>query len=155
MCPRGPQEHPKDAKIAILGPTWPNLAPTWRPKTLQNRCKKRDVFYHRFFGALASIWKPFDLQVGAKLLSWTPKTLPKAFKIQVFWEHVSKMLPKRLQSGSKRGPKEGPEVDLGRIFDWFGSLFSYFWLSKFILSTKTAGIIFTCWVTPSLEKYKL
>ena len=79
--------------------------PKMTSEPFKNRCKKRDVFYHRFFGALASIWKPFDLQVGAKLLSWTPKTLPKAFKIQVFWEHVSKMLPKRLQSGSKRVPR--------------------------------------------------
>ena len=48
--------------------------------------------------------------------SWAPRTLSKASKNRIFWVHVSQMLPKRLQSGSNKGPKEGPEVGFGRIF---------------------------------------
>ena len=36
MRPKGAQEHPEDAKISILEPTWLNLAPTWRPRPLPN-----------------------------------------------------------------------------------------------------------------------
>ena len=66
------------------------------------------------------------LQVGAKLAVLGTQDPPQSLQNLVFWEHMSKMLPKRLQSGSKRGPKEGPEVDFWSIFDEFGSLFSLF-----------------------------
>ena len=48
------------------------------------------------------------------------KKLPKSF----FWERVFKMLPRRFQNGSKRNPKEAPEVNFGRFFDGFGKPFS-------------------------------
>ena len=71
-------------------------------------------------------WGRLGLQVGAKLAILHSQDPPRSLQNPVFWEHVSKMLPKRLQSGSKRGPKEGPEVDFSRMFDRFGSPFSLF-----------------------------
>ena len=50
------------------------------------------------------------------------------------------MLPKRLQSGSNKGPKEGPEVDFRRIFDRFGNLFSLFFILPAIGPRKAGGM---------------
>ena len=66
------------------------------------------------------------LQVGAKLAVLDSQDPPQSHQNPVFWEHVPKMLPKRLQSGSKRGPKEGPGIDFRRISDRFGGLCSLF-----------------------------
>ena len=98
---------------------------------IKNRCKKHIVFHHRVFWALASIWEPLGLQVGAKLAVLDSQGPPKSLQNPVFWEHVSKMLPKRFPSGSKRSPKEGPELNFRRFFDRFGNLFSSFFSVKF------------------------
>ena len=82
------------------------------------------------------------------------------------------MLPKRLQSGSNRGHKEGPEVDFRRIFDRFGNISSLFlillgftikfWasLKKYIRTSWVTPVLFwsdkskcTSWVSPLIGKY--
>ena len=50
------------------------------------------------------------------------------------------MLPKRLQSGSNRGPKEGPEFDFQRIFDRFENNFSLFFMLPAIGPRKAGGM---------------
>ena len=97
---------------------------------IKNRCKKHIVFHHRVFWALASIWEPLGLQVGAKLAVLDSQDPPQSLQNPVFWEHVSKMLPKRLPSGSKRNPEEGPELNFRRFFDRFGNFFSSFFSVK-------------------------
>ena len=93
----------------------------------KNRCKKHVVFHHRVSWALASIWEPLGLKVGAKLAVLETQGPPQRLQNPVFYEHVSKMLPKRLPSGSKRGPKEGPELNFRRILIDLKAFSCYFW----------------------------
>ena len=79
-----------------------------------------------FFAFLLRFWRVLGLQVGAKLAVLGSQDPPQSHQNPVFWEHVPKMLPKRLQSKPKRRPKEGPgsifggfSIDLGVFFSVF------------------------------------
>ncbi len=60
-----------------------------------------------FFAFLHRFWKVLGLQVGGKLAVLGSQDLSKSLQNPIFWEHVSKMLVKRLQKGSQ----EAPDVD--------------------------------------------
>ena len=94
-----------------------------RSERLKNDAKNMLFSDIDFFAFLLRFWRVLGLQVGAKLAVLGSQDPPQSHQNPVFWEHVPKMLPKRLQSGPKRDPKEGPEVDFRRIFDRFGSRF--------------------------------
>ena len=65
------------------------------------------------------------------------------------------MLPKSPQSSSKGVPRRVQRSIFKGFLMNLGNFFRYFWLWKLIISPKIPGIICTCWVTPSLEKYIL
>ena len=71
----------------------------------KNRCKKRVVFHHRFFWALASNLEPLGLQVGCLGL---PRPSPKHSKSSLVGARVqdaSQEAPKWLQKESQGKPR--------------------------------------------------
>ena len=65
------------------------------------------------------------------------------------------MLPKSPQSSFKGLPRRVQRSIFKGFLMNLGNFFRYLWLWKLIISPKIPGIICTCWVTPSLEKYIL
>ena len=124
-----------------------------RSERLKNDAKNMLFSDIDFFAFLLRFWRVLGLQVGAKLAVLGSQDPPQSHQNPVFWEHVPKMLPKRLQSGSKGVPRRAQGSIFGGFSIDLGAFVRYFWLWKCILSTKTRGIICTCWVTPSFEKY--
>ena len=129
--------------------------PKWGPSA--HKIDAKNVLFSdiHFLTFLLRFWRVLGLQVGAKLAILGPQDPPQSLQNPVFWEHVPKMLPKKPQSGSKSVPRKAQKSIFGGFSTDLGGFFRYFWLWKFILSTKNPGIICTCWVTPSLEKYIL
>ena len=93
-----------------------------RPEHLKKNAKNMLFFDIDFFMFLHRFWKVLGLQVGAKLAVLGCQDAPKSLENPIFWEHVSRMLVKRLQKGSQGAS----DIDFWRIFDGFGSLFSSF-----------------------------
>ena len=64
--------------------------------------------------------------IGAKLAVLGSQDPPQSLQNPVFWAHVSKMLPKRLQSGSKGVPRRAQRSIFGAFSMNLGAVFSIF-----------------------------
>ena len=97
-----------------------------RPWHLKKRCQKHVIFWHRLFRAHASILEGLGLPSLSQIRRLgLPGRSQKPPKIESF----GYMCPRCFPRGSKVAPKgfQGSlEIDFGRIFDRFGSLFSLF-----------------------------
>ena len=108
-----------------------DLAPTWRPKTLQNRGRnpkktmvKNDIFLTSTFSrSCVDLGGSWASKLEPNWPSWGPRTLPKVSKSRSFWVHVSQMLPKRLQSGSKGIPRRAQRSIFGAFSMNLGAIF--------------------------------
>ena len=105
-----------------------------RSERLKNDAKNMLFSDIDFFAFLLRFWRVLGLQVGAKLAVLDSQDPPQSHQNPVFWEHVPKMLPKRLQSKPQRRPKEGPGSIFGGFSIDLGAFVRYFWLWKCILN---------------------
>ena len=136
-------------------------------------------FWPRFGRVSASKLEPSWVKLPQKLRSWRLLGALGRLLGASWFPGGSKIAPRAPQKGSKtrflvdfwwilmhilhKFTRKNPGVSVTsqvhvyflsdamiRIWDVF---FRYFGLWKIILSTETPGIMCTCWVTPSLEKY--